>query len=168
MYLLLHVDSPGDNTAGKLLSDAINFITWQSSGTKQHTHASILVDPAKKEIIEAYYPKVHRKILADSDLPNIDVLEIPGLDEAKALDFLEKQIGKPYSIDGLFKFAFELAHTDEGKAYFCSELAFCAIQAGGVNLFSRCQDFKVSPGLLWISPQVNYLGVLKDVLPTLK
>ena len=168
MYLLLHADSPGNDYAGHLLSQGINLITWQASGNKEHTHASILINPAKKEIIEAYYPKIHHKILEDKELPFIDCLEVPGVDEAKALEFLEAQVDKPYSVVGLLQFALEIPPEETGRSYFCSELAFSAFLAGGVSLFKNCPAYKVSPGLLWISPEANYLGKLSDVIHTLK
>ncbi len=68
-----------------------------------------------------------------------------------AQEFLMRQVGKPYDFRGIWGFMTRKPEQEQG-AWFCSELVFTALQAAGVPLLARIEAFKVSPGLLALSP----------------
>ncbi|TCO87266.1 hypothetical protein EV701_123103 [Chthoniobacter flavus] len=64
-------------------NDPLSFlIKARTAGS--YVHAAVVVDPATNTIIEAYYPHVRQRQLADSELNGIDFFEIEGLTDAQA------------------------------------------------------------------------------------
>jgi uncharacterized protein YycO len=71
-----------------------------------------------------------------------------------AADFLDKQIGKKYDYQGVLRFVTrEKSHYPE--RWFCSELAFAYLRAGGVKCLNMDEAWRVSPGMLALSPYLQ-------------
>lgn len=126
----------------------------------QYTHAAVRLH--ERTIIEAFWPKVRMRDLADDELAGIDAFDIANLtaDQSAAIDaFLRSHIGDPYSVEDLFRFVacFRAIWGDDNEKaaanhHFCSMLAFQAAEAAGVHLLSRIQPWEVSPNCLSYSP----------------
>jgi uncharacterized protein YycO len=159
LTILLHRKSPVDSEIGKLLDDAIAFMTWQSSGTEPHVHASVLIDAESQTIIEAFWPSVRRRQLSADEPAFIDVIKVE-CGEARgeaALQWLNQQIGKPYSIIDLLHFVDRIGDHTRDQHFFCSMLAAEFCYRAGSPLFARSDFFKISPGMIWVST-VGSLG----------
>jgi uncharacterized protein YycO len=77
----------------------------------------------------------------------VEWVQVDVPDEAAALDWLAKQLGRRYDWTAVVGFIFRAGWADPGK-WFCSELAAAAIQKGGRKLL-REELSRVTPGLLW-------------------
>ncbi len=68
--------------------------------------------------------------------------------------FLEQQIGKKYDYQGVLRFVTrEKSHHPE--KWFCSELAFAYFIWGGVKMLNMDEAWRVSPGMLSLSPYLE-------------
>lgn len=157
---------------GDPLSFAIKALT-----RSQYCHAAVLIEKpewiAKFKtacgvisdgdlLVEAYYPKVHARLIQDSEKPSIDVFKVdvsPEIEEA-AMTWLEKQLGVSYDITDLFRFLPEVrafAGETNPQAYmqhtFCSMLVFNTYRFAGLPLL-QCHDYECSPDKLPWSPFV--------------
>jgi len=149
------------------LSWAIKQITREP-----YVHAAILVDETKNEIIEAYFPHVRRRTLADAELAGIDVFAVAGISpeqEAAVVKYAAECItqGTDYSIANLFRFlpvARDLIGegTDTGpqSAVFCSQFAFDAVHRGGGIQLLNAHSYEVAPGYLAWSPLLTKSAAL--------
>lgn len=76
------------------------------------------------------------------------IVTVPLTDEGyhAAMDFLFKQIGKPYDASAFFAFAFA-RDWREDDSWFCSELATAVLEAGGAFAHPLCAPKeKMTPG----------------------
>ena len=126
-------------------------IEWYTRS--KYCHAAIVqTDGSLIESIEGV--GVHRlPALPQGD--TYDLFTVSGLTGAGELAverFLGAQLGKPYATLDIVGFLTRCPAQAEPGAWFCSELVFAAIQAGGVNLLERIEPFQVSPGALATSP----------------
>ena len=157
-----HVNDP--------LSWAIKQVTREP-----YVHAAILVDESKNEIIEAFFPHVRRRTLANTELSGIDVFSVFGItpDQEKAVvDYATACLteGTSYSIANLFRFlpvASDLIGeaTDAGpqSAVFCSQFAFDAVHRGGGILLLNARSYQIAPGYLPWSPLLSKVDPLKPI-----
>lgn len=141
------------------LSWAIKQITREP-----YVHAAILVDEDKLVIIEAFFPHVRMRALAESELAGIDVFAVVGITPAQELAVIEYAkscltVGESYSIANLFRFvpvARDLIGeaTDVGpqSAVFCSQFCFDAVHRGGGIQLLNAHSYEVAPGYLPWSP----------------
>ena len=89
----------------------------------------------------------------------IDVFEVPGIDEAAVESFLIEQIGKDYDFAPVVRgFIFRVMRDNPDK-WFCSELVSAACSAAGAHLL-RAPSWKISPGLLSYSPLLQPVGTI--------
>jgi uncharacterized protein YycO len=127
-------------------------IEWETRS--KYCHAAILLrDNSLIESIEGVGVRQLSPWTGPQEGESVDhfTVTIP-FDEDKIESFLRAQVGKPYATKNILGFlAKESKDLDPGK-FFCSELVFAAIQAGGVDLLSRVQPYEVSPGILALSP----------------
>jgi hypothetical protein len=79
---------------------------------------------------------------------------------AAVLAFLESQVGKRYDFRGVLGFVSRRDGAQAQDKWFCSELAFAAVQAGGVDLLRDIEPHRVSPGLLSKSPLLKQVGTI--------
>ena len=88
--------------------------------------------------------------------PNVaepaDLFTVAGIDEDAVEAFAVAQVGKPYAFLDLVGFLTRDGKDEDRGAWFCSELVFAAIEAGGVTLLREIPPFMVSPALLALSP----------------
>ena len=131
-------------------------IRWQTRS--YWNHASVLVGNTLVEALPG--PGVSaRRTLADAQrTEDVRVFTIPHLTDegaAKVVAFLDAQLGKPYDKTMIIRFVTrQQANRRQRGQWFCSELVFAALQAGGVNLLSRIEPWAVSPGTLALSPRL--------------
>ena len=90
------------------------------------------------------------------DLFTVQGLTGPG--EMAAMRFLGAQLGLPYANLDIVGFLTRCPEQKEAGAWFCSELVYAAIRAGGVDLLARVEPFQVSPGALAMSPYLEMLS----------
>ena len=89
----------------------------------------------------------------------IDVFEVPGIDEAAVESFLIEQLGKDYDFAPVIRgFVFRVMRDNPDK-WFCSELVSAACAAAGVPML-RAPAWKTSPGLLSYSPLLKLVGTI--------
>ena len=88
----------------------------------------------------------------------IDIYGIPDLDPARRElieGWLLRQCGKGYDWHGVIHFLLRKPERPEDRErWFCSELVFAACAANGVELLNRVPAWKVSPGMLMLSPRL--------------
>jgi len=136
------------------LDEAIEGITWSP-----YSHAAFY-NPATKNSIEAIALGVVEAIPYDQHHHGVpvDFFEVIGAtpeQEAAAEQFCRDQLGKGYDWIGDMHF---ITHRPENPAgqqrWFCSELVFAAYASTGILLLRGVPVWKVSPGLLSVSPML--------------
>ena len=80
------------------------------------------------------------------------------LSEISVERFLGAQLGLPYANLDIVGFLTRCPEQKQAGAWFCSELVYAAIRAGGVELLARVEPFQVSPGSLAMSPYLEMLS----------
>lgn len=136
------------------VSPLSKLIEWETRS--KYSHAAIVQsDGGVIESVEGL--GVHRlPRMEDVVLPDrIDLFTVLGLTEAgeRAVEvFLGQQLGLPYDWPDLTGFITRTFQQEARGAWFCSELAFAAIEAGGVTLLRDIPPYQVSPGTLSLSP----------------
>jgi len=93
----------------------------------------------------------------------IDCFVVPGLGadaSRQAWEFASGQVGKRYDYRGLVRFL-KRSKPRQDDRWFCSELVFAALAAGGLHALERIDPSQVSPGLLIASPVFLYAGSLQ-------
>jgi hypothetical protein len=157
-----HVNDP--------LSWAIKQITREP-----YVHAAILIDEAKNEIIEAFFPHVRRRTLSDAELSGVDVFGVAGITTAQEAATVAYCIsclteGEDYSIANLFRFLpgvrniiGEASDDSARNAVFCSQFAFDAVHRGGGIQLLNAHSYEIAPGYLAWSPLLVKQPPLKPV-----
>lgn len=141
------------------ISRAIRFFTWSD-----YSHASYVRDDRSLEIESWHKGGVReRSVLGEGHPPctKIDLFRInASSDQVRLIEgFLRSQVGKGYDYRGVVHF---ISRRDEElrgqERWFCSELVFAAHAHAGIHLLARVPAWKVSPGLLSMSPLLDYIG----------
>jgi uncharacterized protein YycO len=128
-------------------------IRWQTWG--RVAHAALYFPQFGDVIYESVLHGVTRRAWTNDDAKaeQYIVTQSPwgAPNWSRAVEFLDKQVGKPYDIKGLFQF---LARSgdDNPRAWFCSDLVFEAVRHAGVLLVARVPRCKVSPEQIRRSP----------------
>lgn len=116
---------------------------------------------ASAPVIEAWRGKVRlHQGLADGHKPGtlLRLYSIAApLDAAVAWDFALGQVGKPYDRRGVMGFASRRHRAQSDHRWFCSELVFASLQAGGCNLLARINAYQVSPAKIDISTLLDFV-----------
>lgn len=138
-------------------------IKWQTFGIYSHT-AWWMSDGT---VIESWHEGgvTHNNSPATLHAPGteIDVFSVPGVDEYAVESFLKEQCGKGYDFAPVLRgFTFRVMRDNPDK-WFCSELDFRAVEAGGIKLLRDIPAWKVSPGLLSYSPLLEYVGTITTI-----
>lgn len=125
-------------------------IEWQTRGT--YSHAS-LVTPAGVQI-EAWSDGVHINKNFDAHGSDVDFFTVDAspMQVAKIVEFAQKEVGSKYDWYGDFCFVTRMHPPRSDSRWFCSELVFAALQAGGIDLFRATEAWEVSPAMLARSP----------------
>jgi uncharacterized protein YycO len=128
-------------------------IRWQSRSV--YSHAAIQLRDGS--IIESWQGDgVRQKLLTNwNGIDAFDIVNVPEigieLDEAGCEEFLRNQIGKGYDYTSVLRFV-SRRKGGNPERWFCSELVFSALAYAGVDLFERCEPWRVAPGMLAYSP----------------
>jgi len=113
----------------------------------EYSHSAIMLKDGS--IIESWQGKgVRRKTLADYE--GIDFFKVEGVDENVVEEFLLSKIGAKYDYLSVFRFLSKRKPIPSEK-WFCSDLVFSALEAGGVKLLNNITPQEVSPALLSLS-----------------
>lgn len=114
-----------DTTFAKLCS-------WKMEGPYTHVEAMFGPDPVDPKLTVCGSSKfteggVRLKSLDLSDTTAWDIIEVPGIDEAKALQWFKDHAGEPYDTRGLIQFItfFPCGHNPKG--WFCDEAVLASI-----------------------------------------
>lgn len=125
-------------------------IRWQTRS--KYSHAALLLSDGRT-IIEAWQGAGVR-VKEITDWTDVDLFEIEGLTplvETRAYSFACDQVGKKYDYWGVIRFV-SRRHMPANEKWFCSELAFAALEIAGLRLLERIDASEVSPHLLSLSP----------------
>jgi hypothetical protein len=81
--------------------------------------------------------------------------------DRSAWEFAVSQIGKGYDFRSVFQFC-SRREPSRNRKWFCSELAFSALQHGGYDVLERIPAAMVSPQMLVVSPVFGYVGSVRE------
>jgi hypothetical protein len=107
--------------------------SWKMEGPYTHVEAMFGADPDDAKLTVCGSSKfteggVRLKSLDLSDTENTwDIIEVPGIDEEKALQWFKDHAGEPYDTRGLIQFItwFPVGHNPKG--WFCDEAVLASI-----------------------------------------
>lgn len=127
-------------------------IAWQTRSYDGYSHVSLVL-PDRRQI-EAWWDGVHINTAFNAHGGDVDFFTVEASDDAAArmVAFAEQEVGAKYDFWADLCFATRLRPAPDDKRWFCSELAYAALAAGGINLFRATQPWEVSPGMLVRSP----------------
>ena len=131
------------------LSRLIRWRTWSD-----YSHAAWVFPD--QSVIEAWKGGVtHAPSILAGHAPGTEVhlytLDLTIEQRWAIQDFLIAQIGKPYDYAGILGFL-TASKTEHPARWFCSELVFSALKQARISVLARIPAWKVSPGLLALSP----------------
>lgn len=134
---------------------------------KKYSHVSI--EFSNGDVVEASPKYGVRKVgLIEEAAVLGDVIDFYEItvdcDEAKVRKFVNKQIGKPYDWPMVIRFVIRKGRDKpHDKSWFCSELVYSAIEAGGVKLLDNIEAWKVTPGELAQSPLLRQITSMEMI-----
>jgi uncharacterized protein YycO len=129
-------------------------IRWETRSKYNHA-AIVLRDGTLIESVEGAGVHHLPSLSAATPPDRVDLFNVAGLSDVQAglvEAFLLKQVGMPYDWPDLTGFITRTFTQEDRGAWFCSELVFAAIEAGGITLLRDIPPFQVSPGTLSLSP----------------
>jgi hypothetical protein len=134
-------------------------IRWHQRGA--YSHASLWFPG--RGVIESREFKGVRALpcLQPSSGEVIDLFAIDGItreQEEQLFAFAQRQLGKPYDWPMVWGFVSRSpveGHESAGQ-WFCSELAFAAPAAAGIELLARIDAWEVSPPILRLAPRLRH------------
>ena len=122
-----------------------SLVKWQSRS--HYSHVALLI-PGTNTVIESYpFKGVRKRELTAKDWDHIHAYEITGMTARqwdKAIQFCESQLGKGYDWRNVFRFISRVP-ARENDRWFCSEIAFRAIEEAGLRLLNMAAHY-VNPG----------------------
>ncbi len=123
-----------------------------------YSHISLVVLPEFKQI-EAYPGGVVVRDGFEAHDSDVDFFTVDASEDAidRMVAFAQGEVGCPYDYMGDVRFVTRFRGEND-KKWFCSELAYASLAAGGVNLFRDTQAWEVSPGMLVRSPVLIQLS----------
>lgn len=114
--------------------------TWKMEGPYSHVEACFGPDPVNPQLTVCASSKwteggVRIKSLDLSDTTAWDIIEVPGIDEEKSLQWFKDHAGAPYDTRGLIQFItfFPCGHNPKG--WFCDEAVLTSIGMEGSYRF---------------------------------
>lgn len=134
-----------------------SLIRWQTRG--EVSHAGLLL-PDGRCLESMQGDGVRIRELKDDEWGLIEAYEVAGMTDeqwARALEFAHTQVGKSYDYWAVIRFISRSRMPDNDK-WFCSELAFAAILAGGITLLERIEAWAVDPHRLRTSPLLKRIA----------
>lgn len=139
-------------------------IAWQTRSYDGYSHTSIVLPDGRQ--IEAWSDGVHVNNTFDAHGGAVDFFTVEATDDmvARMVAFAEGEVGCKYDWWADLCFATRMKPSPSGTKWFCSELAYATLGAGGVNLFRATHAWEVSPGMIVRSPLL--LPILNPIEPT--
>lgn len=124
-------------------------IRWQTRG--RYAHAALLLPDGR--VLESMQGAGVRVIRPASLTPydQFDVVGFPPDGWRKAISFAFSKLGAGYDYWAVVRFV-SRRNMPENEKWFCSELVFRSVLAGGVRLLERIQAEEVGPSCLAYSP----------------
>jgi uncharacterized protein YycO len=146
-------------TSRGFISSVIRFRTWG-----KFSHVQVISNPksephGKIEVISADDNGVTRRDAYDDEFEKCAILTCPTMTEEQrrnVVEFCIQQVGKGYDFLGLADFLLDADLQNENR-FFCSELAFLAYKASGIDLIKRIDHAFASPAHLYISPLLEII-----------
>jgi uncharacterized protein YycO len=130
-------------------------IEWQTRGP--YCHAALLLPDGQQ--IEAWTDGVDIRPTFQAHGCVVDRFTVEATDEQvrSITEFAEGEIGCHYDWWGDFCFVTRMHKgAPDAKRWFCSELVYASLVAGGIHLFRATEAFEVSPSLLGRSPLLHH------------
>jgi uncharacterized protein YycO len=126
---------------------AYSHAAWGTSDTT-------VVEAWKDGVREVQFERDHRPgTIVDLYHINLAREQVEGIN-----DFLRAQIGKPYDWLGILGFLVRSDRAHRKTKWFCSELIAEALDLVGKPLLSRCPAHRMLPGMIALSPYLEYAG----------
>lgn len=144
------------------VSRVIRFMTWSD-----YSHASWVSPDGGYEVESWIYGVQLEPGLGSNHTPGtvVDLFRVRDLtieQEYLVEGFLREQVDKKYDWAGLFNFITRKPQSpDEQDKWFCSELIFAAHASAGIRLLRDIPYWKVSPGLLALSPLLEFVETIE-------
>lgn len=131
-------------------------IQWQTRS--EYSHASMMMPDGL--IIEAREGKGVRALWKQEPKKGevIDHFWIDATEEQieKMVTFARSQLGKSYDYTMVLRFiSRRQANRSQSEKWFCSEFVFATCMVAGINLLRTTEPWRVSPGLLALSPKLQ-------------
>lgn len=125
-------------------------IEWQTRG--DYSHVSLVLPDGRQ--IEAWSDGVHINDTFDLHGSSVDFFTVDATADqvASMVAFAQQEVGCKYDWWGDACFVTRTHPNPSDNRWFCSELAYAALAAGGINLFRNTQAWEVSPAMLSRSP----------------
>jgi hypothetical protein len=106
--------------------------TWKMEGPYSHVEALFGPDPVNPSLTVCASSKyteggVRITSLDFSDTSLWDIIDVPGIDEGKALQWFKDHAGEPYNTRGLFQFITMFPVGNTKNAWFCDQACLAAI-----------------------------------------
>lgn len=133
-------------------------IQWQTRGF--YSHAALHFEPEGLAYEAWHKGGVQRGPVGHLHEPGtqIDVYSIEApFDILRTLGYCEDAVGAKYDFRMVARFVTRQKETKGSQEkYFCSELVYNALKAGGLELFANTEGWEVSPDLLKRSPLLRW------------
>jgi len=121
------------------------------------------------DLYEAWIPNgvVHRESFHEGHRPGTDVdlffVHVPSPEET--IQFLRGQLGAKYDYRGALGFMTRRDRAHHPDKWFCSELGFAALNAGGATLLVRIPFHRCFPCYARYAPSLVYIGTVRSGNP---
>jgi uncharacterized protein YycO len=125
-------------------------IEWQTRGP--YSHAALLLPDGRQ--IEAWSDGVDIRPHFEDHGSRVDRFTVAATKQqvVKVANFARGEVGCAYDWYADFCFVTRMRPPRSDKAWFCSELVYASLEAGGINLFRGTEAYEVSPSMLARSP----------------
>jgi hypothetical protein len=135
-------------------------IKWRTGG--EYSHIGLCLD--WQYWIDAQYGRGVRKViyLPSQSGIEVDIYKADFKDENIVRKFLAGQLGKKYDLRAALNIG--VCHKEDrhlSDKWFCSELAYAALQKGKVNAFNDTLPWEVDPNILVRSTALTYVETVK-------
>jgi len=139
----------GDGVISKL-------IKWRTGG--EYSHIALYLD--KQYWIEANSKYGVVKAIYKSD-PNgieVDIYRFGDVNEKAVRTFLTEQLGKGYDLRAVLDIGLcDMQDRHLSNKWMCSELAYAALEKGGLKIFNDTKPWQVDPNLITRSTAFEFL-----------
>jgi uncharacterized protein YycO len=127
---------------------------WRTWSAYSH----VAVEISEGEMIDAWkggVRSIRHPFVGHDAATAIEAFSISNLtarQEVSVAEALRAELGRPYDYRGVLRFISRRDPAEDNRRWFCSELAFDALDRFGCHLLRRVPAWRVSPGMLVTSP----------------